>query len=369
MTDIVMASGEASGDRLGASLAAELRRLRPSVRIAGIGGDAMRRAGVEILADFAPLAVMGYWDAARRLPQILSLRRRLLSEVLLRRRPKLFVGIDAPDFNLGVATRARAAGIKTAQYVSPSVWMWRGDRIHKIARAADAVWCLFPFEPAYYKNANVRAIFVGHPDAEAAPPDKVSARRELQISDDEKVIALMPGSRASELRHHLPLFAETIRLLQKPQRRFIAVAADSVAAKKMRAALPQTEVRTGAAAEVLRAADAALIKSGTSTLQAALAHSPMVVAYKTSFPAYCAARTRRFYLPFFALPNILCGRFVAPEMLQREATPKMLARQMQRILEDESCRAAQISAWSEIREQLSAAGGAKTAAKAALAML
>ncbi len=368
MTDSVMASGEASGDRLGAALAAELRILRPSVRIAGIGGDAMRRAGVEIFADRAPLSVMGYWDAARRLPQILSLRRRLVSEIL-RRRPRLFVGVDAPDFNLGAAARARAAGIKTAQYVSPSVWMWRGGRIRKIAHAADAVWCLFPFETAYYKNSGVRAIFVGHPDADAAPPDKFSARRALQIADGEQLIALMPGSRDAELRQHLPLFAETIRLLQTPQRRFVAVAADSAAAEKMRAALPQTEVRTDAAAEILRAADAALIKSGTSTLQAALAHSPMVVAYKMSLPAYCAAAARRFYLPFFALPNILCGRFVAPEMLQREATPELLARQMRRILEDENRRAAQIAAWSEIRERLSASGGARAVAKAALAML
>ena len=367
MTDILMSAGEMSGDRLGGALAAALLQKRPDLTVAGIGGEMMRRAGVEIVADFAPLSVMGYWDAARRLPQILSLRRRFIAEIN-RRRPKLFIGIDAPDFNLGVAAHARAAGAKTAQYVGPSVWMWRAGRVHKVARAVDEVWCLFPFEPPCYKNSGVRATFVGHPEAANAPPDKYAARRALQIADGEKFVAMMPGSRPAELRRHLPLFAAVMRRLQKKGRRFAAIAADDAAAADMRLALKGAEIYTAPAGEILPAADAALIKSGTSALQAALSLAPMVVVYKMSAPEYLIARARHFSLPFFSLPNILSGRFVAPEMIQTEATPQAVAAQINFLLEDERRRTVQVAAWSEIRGRLLADGGA-AAANAAQAML
>ena len=341
-----MAAGESSGDRLGGALAAELLRRRPELRIAGIGKDAMKNAGVEIFAPCGALSVMGYWDAAAGLPAILSLRRRLLAEIR-RRRPRLFIGIDAPDFNLTVAPKARGWGVKTVQYTSPSVWMWRRGRIAKISRAVDEVWCLFPFEPEVYSGASVAARFVGHPAAEAVY-EKAAARRGLQIAAGEQLIALMPGSRDSELRMHLPLFAETVRLLKKSGRRFAAVAVDERAAGKIRAALPGIEIHLGAAEEILAAADAALVKCGTSALQAALAQTPMAVVYKISPVARAAGAWRKFSLPFFSLPNILSGRFIVPEFLQAEARAPDIAKYMARILEDETARAAQISALAAV---------------------
>ena len=367
MTDIIMAAGEASGDFLGAALASELKRRQPALKIAGIGGAKMREVGVEMIADCAPLSIMGYWDAIVRLPTILSLREQLLREAL-RRRPRLFIGIDAPDFNLGVERRLRRAGIRTAHYVSPSIWMWRTNRISTISAAADSVWCLFPFEVACYQNSDVQAIFVGHPQARENPPDKAAARRALDIGADEQLVALMPGSRAAELRLHLPLFADILSRLQDSHRRFIAIAPDDKTASLMRGALKTAMVHVGDAALVLDAADVALIKSGTSALQAAFSETPLVAVYKMSTTAYYFGIWRRFRLPFFTLPNILSGRFVAPELLQHDAQAAAVAKQVMRVLTVPQVRAAQIAAFADIRRQL-AVGGAGQAAVAALEML
>lgn len=361
MTEVMLAAGEASGDRLGASLAHSLKSLLPDVHISGIGGARMRDAGMEIFASGDPLAVMGYWDAALRLPKILALRRRLIEEAL-RRRPRLFVGIDAPDFNLGVARRLRAAGIKTAQYVSPSVWMWRASRIEKIRRAADAVWCLFPFEPAAYDSSGVRAVFVGHPLARAAIPSKQEARSMLDIDQDAEAVALMPGSRAAELELHLPLFARTMARLAGGKRVFIAAAADVHAAAMMRERLPGAMVHEGDAMPVLAAADAALVKSGTSSLQAALAGTPHVIVYKMSAVAYHIGNLRAFRLPFYGLPNILRGRFVVPELMQNNANPDNAEACMLRALEDKAHRDSQISAFSGLRDMLASGTDAAQAA-------
>lgn len=367
MTHIIMAAGEASGDRLGAELAQEIRRQRPAVSISGVGGEAMRAAGVTLIDSCTALSVMGYWDVLKNLPAILRVRRNLLA-ALKTARPALFIGIDAPDFNLGVALRAKAAGIKTVQYVSPSIWMWRANRLNKIRRAADAVWCLFPFELANYANSGIKAVFVGHPQA-LQKPDKAAARKALAATPQQQIVALMPGSRAAELRLHLPLFAQVAKQLRHCERRFIAIAADAAAAARMRAALPSVEVHVGDAASVLAAADVALVKSGTSTLQAALAGTPMVIVYKMSPPAYWLGGRRTFRLPFFGLPNILCGRFVVPELLQQDAQPQLICRQLLRLLENKKCAAAQRDAFADIGEQLAAGGGTKTAAAAALSML
>ncbi|MDM5148038.1 lipid-A-disaccharide synthase [Candidatus Persebacteraceae bacterium Df01] len=373
MTDIVMAAGEASGDWLAAQLANDLRRLRPDIHIAGVGGPLMRAAGVELLADCAPLSVMGYWDAIKRLPAILSVRRRLLAAIQ-NRRPALFIGIDAPDFNLGVSQRAHSWGIKTAQYVSPSVWMWRANRIQNIRLAVDSVLCLFPFELAYYEKSGVTAHFVGHPAAKTPVPDRARARAALSISDNERVIALMPGSRSTELRQHLPLFAETIRRLSeisetaRKNGRLIALATDELSAKNIRIGLPSVEVRVGATQEILAAADVAMVKSGTSTLQAALLGVPMVIVYKLSTVAHAVGAWRQFRLPFFGLPNILCGRFVVPELLQNEFQPVTVATELKRLLEYEQYQTSQTAAFTDIRQRL-ANVEEMAAAKATLAML
>ncbi|MGU9951537.1 MAG: lipid-A-disaccharide synthase [Gammaproteobacteria bacterium WSBS_2016_MAG_OTU1] len=367
MTDVILSAGEASGDALGAALATQLRRLIPNIKIAGIGADKMQQAGVELIASCAPLSVMGYWDVAVRLPSILALRRQLLAEIH-RRRPTLFIGIDAPDFNLGVAAAARQSGIKTVQYVAPSIWMWREKRINKIRQAVDAVWCLLPFEPAIYKKLGVAAEFVGHPLASMPQETKTTARKQLNIADDCQLIALMPGSRATELNLHLPLFAETIKLLQAPRRKFIALAADDSSAKQIRDSLPFADVQIANSMQILAAADAGLIKSGTSALQAALTQTPMLIVYKMSAVAYMLGDLRDFYLPFFGLPNILSGRFVVPELLQEHARADNVAKQMEKILTDENKRNRQIAAMAKIRQSLSAVGD-DAAAKAAAAML
>ena len=369
MTDIVLSAGEPSGDWLGGKLAESLLRLRPDLQIAGLGGNCMRQAGVEMLADCEPLAAMGYWDVAARLPSILRLRRLLLGEIH-RRRPKLFVGIDAPDFNLGIAAAAKRAGIATAHYVAPSVWMWRGGRLKNIRRAADKVLCLFPFEPEAMMAGGIAAEFVGHPAAFESIPDKTEARRRLGLGENNPLIALMPGSRTAELNLHLPLFAETMPLLQKrhAEMEFIAAAADHKSAARMRESLPSAKVAVGDAMTALAAADAGLIKSGTSTLQAALAQTPLAVVYRMSSPAFLFARFHRFRLPFFSLPNILCGHFAAPELLQQEATPAMVQKQLSRLLEDTSARRRQLAALQTIRPRLSAPGQ-DAPAKAALTLL
>ena len=364
---IVAVAGEPSGDALAAGMIRELRALSPEAEVSGVGGPAMAAAGAQVVRHFAPLAVMGHWDAARRLPQILSLRRALLSHIR-RVRPALFVGVDAPDFNLGVAAKAKAMGIKTAQYVSPSVWMWRRERTKKIARAADEVWCLFPFEPECYRDSGTAAKFVGHPAADLPRIESAEARRRLGLESERRpVVALFPGSRESELRRHLPLFADVVK--QNPDCVFIAAAADSRAAEMIRAALPGVaavvEKTSHDSRTVFSASDAALVKSGTATLEAALAGTPMAAVYKLSPSASALRRLFRFHLPFATPPNILAGRFAIPEFLLEDATAENLSTALKRILHDESRRTRMRETFSRVRESL-ARGGSRRAAQAAL---
>lgn len=360
---VFLLAGEVSGDKLGAMLAAELRRHCPSVRLQGVGGAAMAAAGVDVVADYRPLAVMGYWDALLSLPAIIRLRWRLLRR-LRRCPPTLFIGIDAPDFNLSIAGWLRRRGVKTVQYVAPSVWMWRRRRLRRIARMVDAVWCLLPFEPAVYTCAGIPAVHVGHPAAGRRLPSRRDARRRLGCDDDAVVIALLPGSRKAELRRHLPLFAEVVERLRRANRHFVVAAADDAAAAAMHSALKDSGV--GTLDDVLAAADFAVAKSGTVTLEVALAGTAMVVVYQASLPARWAVRWRRFALPFFSLPNILTGRFVVPELLLAEATAGRIAQVSEDILADENRRRRQHDAFAEIEHGLVAK---QSAAAAAAAML
>ena len=355
---VVVSAGEPSGDALAAGMIRELRALSPEVSISGIGGPAMRAAGAELIRDFAPLSVMGHWDALRNFPAILSLRGALLSHIR-RVRPSLFVGVDAPDFNLGVAAAARKLGARTAQYVSPTVWMWRRDRVAGIARAADEVWCLFPF--------------VGHPAADFPLLERDEARRRLGLELERRpVVALFPGSRAAELRRHLPLFAEALR--GRDDLRVIAAAADASAAAAMRTGLAGVSADVcerpagGGAREIFAAADAALVKSGTAALEGALCLTPMAVVYRLGPMGEFLRRLFRFDLPFAALPNILAGRFAAPEFLLREASAGNLRVALGRILADESRRSRMREVFAGLRSVL-ARGGSRRAARAALEML
>lgn len=365
---VFLSAGEESGDKLGAALAAELLRIRPDVQLFGVGGRRMAAAGVELLADCAPLSVMGYWDVVKSLPAILAVRRRLLAHIK-KSPPALFVGIDAPDFNLPAARVARACGAKSVQYVAPSVWMWRRRRLRTIGRAVDGVWCLLPFEKKAYAG-HAPAIFVGHPAAQRQLPSRLTARQRLGVGEEEELIALLPGSRRAELARHLPLFAETVERLRSPSRRspprrFVLAAASAEAEGRMARALPGALVASFD--DALAAADVAIVKSGTATLEAAFAGLPMVVVYRLSTLAYWAARWRKFSLPYFALPNILCRRFVVPELLLDEATAARTAAETERLLACAARRENMRVVFAGLRGLFSAPE--KTAADAAAALL
>lgn len=356
---IALAAGEASGDKLGAELAAQLRARLPSATFYGIGGAQMEAAGVQIIAHYRPLAVMGYWDAIKGLPAILRLRRRFLRHAR-QRKPDIFIGIDAPDFNLRLARILRARGSKCVQYVAPSVWMWRRQRLEKIKAAVDAVLCLLPFEKPLFAAAGIAAHYVGHPAARQPLPARGEARQRLGLGGEETVIALFPGSRPRELAQYLPLQRQVIARLQGEGRRFASAATGAAAQAQMQRQLPQ--VVCGALPDVLAASDIAIAKSGTIALETALAGVPMLVFYRVGFLAACFVAWRRFYLPFFSLPNILSGRFVAAELLQDEASAENIARESERLLRDGGRRQAQRRQFAAIRDTLAAADTSAAAA-------
>ena len=367
---IVVSAGEASGDVLAAGMIRALREMSPDVSVSGVGGPAMAAAGAQLISHYGPLAVMGHWDALRNLPAILSLRRKLLAH-MREKRPALFVGVDAPDFNLGVAEDARRLGARAAQYVSPTVWMWRRERVERIARAANEVWCLFPFEPPIYAGTGATARFVGHPAADAPLLDLAEARRQLGLERERRpVAALFPGSREAELRRHLPLFAATIRAM--PEIRFIAAAADNRAEPVMRAGFARLGVPVSVFARnsraVFAAADAALVKSGTATLEGALCLTPMAAVYKLGAAADMLRRIFRFHMPYAALPNILAGRFAVPEFLLADAVTANISTALRRILFDQERRDRMRRTFSDLRGML-AQNGSEQAAKAALNLL
>ena len=306
----------------------------------GIGGPAMQAEGFISRWPMETLSVRGYVEALAQLPAILRLRSELLHYLLKVERPDVFLGIDAPDFNLGVETRLKQQGIPTLHLVSPSIWAWRGGRIHKIARAVDRVLCLFPFEPEIYEKAGIAASYVGHPLASEIPEivDQTAAKNSLGI--DGIAIAVLPGSRQSEIELIGPLFFETIAILanQLKGQKFHFVL--PIAAPHLRAAIERLQQQflmshpevqlillDGDANRALAAADVVLIASGTATLQAALWKKPMVISYKVPWLT-AQIMKRQGYLPYVGLPNILCGEFVVPELLQDAAKPEALAREV-----------------------------------------
>ena len=368
MIDIVIAAAEPSGDMLGAQLIRDIRQSRADIHFSGIGGKQMRAAGCDCIADISALSVMGYADAIKKLPRILPVRAKLLAHIK-QCKPAMFIGVDAPDFNLAIAAHSRKIGIAAVQYGSPSIWMWRRRRIDKIAKAAEQVWCLFPFEPRYYENAPIKAQFVGHPlatTAAAQQQNKSHARQQLGICESAEVIALLPGSRMQELKQHLSLAAQIIGKLKCNNRVFITAAATAATRRQMQTALPDC-IMANSATDALAAADIAAVKSGTVSLQAALIGTPMVVFYRPSTLAQMLAQMRKFYLPFFSLPNILAGRFVVPEMVGiAEAQADTIAAEIQKLSAEPQRRDIMRSAFADIRRALLSQTGA---ADVALAML
>lgn len=329
---VALVAGEASGDLIGAHLVEALKARRPDLKFEGIAGPRMIAAGVKALFPSEKLSVGGYVEVLRHLPEILWIRRQLLRHCL-RTRPRVYIGIDAPDFNLGVEFKLKTAGITTIHYVSPSIWAWRGERIHFIKRAVDRMLTLFPFEPPLYEAEGVRVSYVGHPLADllADYPAQSAVRASLQLAADAPVIALLPGSRVIELKAMADLFVATAKRIaaQLPGVQFVTPLVNQDTRALYEAALvraPGLAVRLldGRSHDAMAAADVVLLASGTATLETALLKRPMVIAYR--MPRISAWMIkRRAYLRFVGLPNILANEGVVPELLQDAATPEALA--------------------------------------------
>ena len=336
---IALCAGEASGDLLGGGLIDALRERYPDPEFAGVGGDAMRAAGLEAWHDANELAVMGLTEVLRHLPRLLRLRRQLRAR-LLQWRPDVFIGIDAPDFNLGVEQWLKARGVPTVHYVSPSVWAWREGRAAKIGRSADRVLCLFPMEPAIYARHGIDARFVGHPLADRMPlePDRAGARATLGLDAGRPVLALLPGSRVGEIERLAPDFlaaaarvlaAEpTLQIVAPMASRHAAAAFDRVLAAHPDAAqlAPALTRLDGQSRTLMVASDVILLASGTATLEAMLAKRPMVVAYRLAPTTYRLVKGLGLLrVDRYSLPNVLAGETLVPELMQDDCRPEPLA--------------------------------------------
>jgi lipid-A-disaccharide synthase len=371
-----LVAGEASGDQLGAALIEALRAREPRLRCFGVAGPKMRAAGCEAWADSHELAVMGLFEPVKHLPRLLRLRRRL-RERFLAARPAVFVGIDAPAFNLGLAAQLRRAGLATAQYVSPQVWAWRQGRVRAIARACDLVLCLLPFEAEFYARHGVQALFVGHPLADQIPldVDRSAARAALGILPAACVVALLPGSRLGEVQRLGTDFLAAARFVheRRPAVEFVAAMASPAVRRVFERQMHSTgfarvTLFEGAAQRVLAAADAVLVASGTATLESLLSKRPMVVAYR--FGALTAFAIRRLGLikvPYFSQPNLLLGRRAVPEFFQEHVTGAALGAALLKELDDPARRAELERLFRQVHEQLRC-GGAARAADAILAL-
>lgn len=334
---IAMCAGEASGDLLGAHLIEALKRQYPQAQFVGIGGSRMKEEGFESLFDQEKLAVRGFAEVVKRLPEILSIRKQLIQR-MKDVRPDVFVGIDAPDFNLHVEGKLREAGIATVHYVSPSVWAWRRERVNKIVHQANRVLCLFPMEAPLYEQAGGRAEFVGHPLAQTLPleADKNKARDKMRLPHDIPVFTLMPGSRVSEIDYMAPIFLQTAQLLltRYPNARFLVPVATAATRVRMKELLDSKiyqdlpiQMVISNADLACTAADVVLVTSGTATLEVALCKRPMVISYKISSLTYAYVK-RKIKVPHVGLPNILLNKAAVPELLQQEARPALLANEI-----------------------------------------
>ncbi len=395
---VAIVAGEASGDALGAALIGALRA-HTEVEVRGVAGPAMRAAGCEALADAHELAVMGLIEPLKHLPRLWRLRSLLLRQ-LMHWQPSVFIGVDAPAFNLNLAAQFKRRGVATVQYVSPQIWAWRQGRARTIARRCDLVLCLLPFEPAFYAHYAVRAQFVGHPLADQVPLaiDRAAARRELGLALDRPLLALLPGSRVGEVQRLAGPFIESARQLRlrHPGLQVIAPMANTAVQTEFRHALAtardaggagdgggagEGRVREGRAGQdgvvvldgqarrALMAADVALVASGTATLEALLCRCPLVVAYRVSPATALLVRTLRLVrLPQFALPNLLAGKALVPEFFQEAAIPANLCPALEDALTDRARRELLQQEFARIHAALRA-GGAARAAQEVLTLL
>lgn len=373
---IALVAGEASGDQLGAALIAALRQQHPGARFFGVGGERMQAEGFDCWWQRDELSVMGLFEVLRHLPRLLRLRR-AIRERLLAARPDVVIGIDAPDFNLGLERWLRQRGLLTVHYVSPTVWAWRSGRAAKIGASADLVLCLFPFEPAFYQQHGVRAHYAGHPLADSIPlhNDSTQARQTLGLDEQRQWIALLPGSRASEVeRHAAPMLAAAAELAaQNPELRFVAALADEHTEQLLRAQLPafpglKLQITRGQALRTMAAADVVVCASGTASLECMLVNRPMVVVYRLSAATWFTARSLKLVkTPYISLPNVLAAEGLVPELLQDEANGPAIAKQVRRWLGDASAREYLAQRFTAIHQQLR--GNAAQSAALAISQL
>lgn len=330
---VAMVAGETSGDLLAGLLLDGLKNVWPEVAAHGIGGAQMAQRGFAAWWPSEKLAVHGYsFEVLRRLREIIGIRKQLRTR-LLADKPDVFIGVDAPDFNLGLEADLRAAGVKTVHFVCPSIWAWRAERIEKIRRSVDHVLCIFPFEPELLAHHGIAATYVGHPLAAVIPlePDRAGARKQLGLADDDQVLAILPGSRRAEVQYITSGFFRAAALIQRalPAIKIIVPAVPALKARIEHIAQQcglgdALQVVAGQSHTVLAACDVTLIASGTATLEAALFKRPMVIGYRMHALSWRLMRRKQLQ-PWVGLPNILCGDFVVPELIQDAATPQALA--------------------------------------------
>lgn len=374
---IAIVAGEASGDQLGAALIEALRTRFPGARFSGVAGPRMQSAGANTIEPMETLAVGGIVEVVKHLPAILSVRRRLI-KACLADRPDIFIGIDAPDFNLGVERRLKRAGIPTVHYVSPSVWAWRPERIKTIRAAVSHMLLLFPFEEAIYRTAGIPATCVGHPLADQFPLtlDQTSLREMLNVPPGKRVIAMLPGSRQREVEALAPLFVKTAKQLYEryPDAFFLVPFVSRETRLRFEQEVWHQETQGmpwrlmfGHSHEAMQAADVILLASGTAALECMLAHRPMVVAYKMAPMTYRMVK-RKFMLPYVSLPNIIEKRFLVPEFLQDAATPDNLTQTLANYLDDQRLSAMLTKKFVDMHEALRC-NAAERAATAVISLL
>lgn len=345
MPTIGIVAGEASGDLLGSHLIRALKKQRPDLKFVGIAGPKMMAEGAETLFPLERLSVRGYVEVLRHLPGLLKMRKQV-AQYFLENRPDVFIGIDAPDFNFTLERTLKQQGIPTVHYVSPSIWAWRRGKIKKIQQAVSHMLALFPFEPDIYQQAGVPVTYVGHPLADMLPlePDADGAREELKLPKSALVIAMLPGSRQSEVQQLADLYVKTAKLIfsSRPDVRFLI----PLITRETRAIFERAlyanggedlpvKIMFGHAHRAMEAANAVIVASGTATLEAALIKRPMVITYRMPGLSWQILK-RMKYLPYVGLPNVLAGRFVVPELLQHDAVPEKLAAALLQMLDDKS---------------------------------
>lgn len=333
---VAMVAGEASGDILGAGLIQSIRKRYPNARFEGIGGPLMIEQGFSSTVPMERLSVMGLVEVLGRIFELIGIRRKLRKH-FIKSRPDVFIGIDAPDFNIGLELALRKKGIKTGHYVSPSVWAWRQKRIYKIARAVDLMLTLFPFEAKFYKAHDVAVRFVGHPLADTIPEysDKDAARKSLGLDQGAKIVALLPGSRSGEVAYIGKSFLDTARWLydRDPSISFVLPYVNEARRVQIQAMLDENPSKlpltliAGRSREVMAASDVIVLASGTATLEAMLVNRPMVVSYRVSKITHYIMK-RLLKAPFISLPNLLAGKELVPELIQDEAQPEKIGAQV-----------------------------------------